>query len=285
MFIQELWAGEAGRIDATMQELVFAGLAGRKYEKILKFGDTVNIGTRGHLTAQTKAKASNTALSFETVTELNTTLTVATWEYSGIAVESIVDKQSMVDQMAMYAPEQGYALNLAVDDVLAGLVDDTTNAVGTLGVSLSYDNLLTGIQNLDDANRRGKRVLVTAPAQFYDWMKLDVFMRSDYVEIHGNADARGLKDGMQGNTRKNWLNIPIYMSTNVEGSNAAGHDNCVMELGGMQLVMQIAPRAHRQKDINYLCDKVVLEQLYGTKLMPIASSITTYEAVVWLKGL
>ena len=79
--------------------------------------------------------------------------------------------------------------------------------------------------------------------------------------------------------------MPVYKTTNVEGSNAAGHDNCMMNRDGLQLVMSISPRAHKDFAINYLGDKIFLEQLYGTKLMPIARSVTTYEDVIWMKGL
>lgn len=252
-------------------------MAGTDYRETLKYGDIVNIGTIGNLTAQTKAKSSNTALSFETVTELTTALTVATWEYSGIAVETIVNKQAMIDMLSKYAPKQGYALDVAVDDVLAGLPDDSTNSVGTLGLSLTYEDVLDAQQYLMDANVELDSIVMTvSPAQLQDWMTLDTFMKSNYNQIHGDP----------GNTKKSWLGMPVYVSTNVEGSNAAGHDNCMFKAKeAFQLVMQIVPTAHRQFDINYLVDKVVLEQLYGTKIMPDADSVTTYSLSVWMKGL
>ncbi len=267
VWIPELWSAEA--IVARQKRLVLAGLADRKYEATLRYGDIVNIGTIGHLTAQTKAKSTNQALVYETVTETSQQLTVATWEYNGIAVETIVTKQAMIDLMTKYAPEQGYALDLAVDDVLAGLIDDfTTNNVGALAQPLTYDDVLEGEQMLNDVDApREGRYHYVSPAQFTDWCKDDRFIKGDYGDVHNGPIAE-----------RGWLNYPCYQSTNVEGSNAAGHDNGFIQKSCFGLVMQLTPRAHKQFDIDYLCDKVVLEQLYGSKTL-------REDHGVWMKGL
>ncbi len=267
VWFPEMWSAEA--IIARPQRLVLAGLADRRYEKTLKYGDIVNINNRSHLTAQTKAKSTNAALVYETVTDTQVQLTVATWEYSGIAVETIVDKQAMIDLMTAYAPEQGYALDLAVDDVLAGLIDDfTTNTVGAMGQPLTYDEVLDGIQYLNDANAPQEgRYHYVSPATFTDWCKDDRFIKDSYGDVHNGPI-----------TDRGWLGYPCYQSTNVEGSNAAGHDNAFIQKSCFALVMQMTPRAHKQFDIDYLCDKIVLEQLYGTRTL-------REDHGVWMKGL
>ena len=260
VFIPELWSNEA--VVAREQNLVFASLVDRRFEKSLTFGDTIHVPNVSNLTAQTKNKANNTALSYETVSETQAAnISIATWEYSGIAVESIVKVQANRDMLKLYAGKMGYALDLAVDDVLAGLVDDfTANYTGTLAVSLTYDDVLTGNQQLDDANApEDGRVIVASPAQIADWMKLDVFIRSDYTSVHGTVGAPA------GNHyTRSWLGIPVYKSTNVEGSNGAGHDNAMFHKEALALVMQMKPTTHSMYDIDYLVDKVVMEQLYGT---------------------
>lgn len=260
VFIPEIWSQEV--IVAREQRLVFASLVDRKYEKGLKYGDTVNIGSIGNLTAQSKAKSTNAAIVYETVTETQLQISIATWEYNGIATEKIVEVQAMIDLAAKYAPKQGYALDLAVDDVLAGLVDDfTTNVIGTLGVSLEYDDILEGSQALDDSNSPDDgRVIIASPAQITEWMKLDAFIHADYSSVHG-----GIGQPAGPAYTKSWLNMPVYKSTNVEGSNAAGHDNCMIHKSALALVMQMNPTSHSVFDIDYLCQKIVVEQLYGSK--------------------
>ncbi len=253
-WIPEIWSKQA--VVSREKNLVLAPLVDHRFESELKYGDIINYGTIGSLTAQTKTKSANGALVFETVTETSAQISVATWEYQGIAVERIVDVQAMIDLAEKYAPKQMNALDLAVDDVLAGLIDDfSTNTVGSLGVDLSYDDVLSAIQKLDDANvPQDGRFFYVSPAQYYSWCKQDTFIRSDYSAVtRGPVANRG------------WMDIPCYRSTNCEGSNAAGHDNGLIQREALALIMQKNPTPERAFDINYLVDKIVLWQLYGTK--------------------
>jgi hypothetical protein len=190
-----------------------------------------------------------------------------------MAVESIVDIQANRNLMKTYAGKMGYALDLAVDDVLAGLVDDFSNYVGTLAVPANYDDVLRAVQYLDDADApEDGRVFVCAPAQIAEWMKLDTFIHADYSQVHGgNGQPAGA------HYTRSWLNTPVYRSTNVEGTNAAGHDNALFQKEAIALVMQLKPTPHSMYDIDYLVDKVVLEQLYGTSEM-------RDDHGIWIKG-
>jgi len=71
--------------------------------------------------------------------------------------------------------------------------------------------------------------------------------------------------------------MPAYVSTNTEGSNAAGHDNGMFQKEALALVVQMKPTAHSMYDIDYLVDKVAIEQLYGTREM-------RDDHGVWMKG-
>ena len=123
--IPEIWGGPA--IVAREAGLVFARRVDLRYKAALRIGDILNVLNVTNLTALTKTKANNTAISYETQTESNTQITVATWGYSAIGVESIVDYQAYMDMAAVYAPKQGYALALQVDDTLAGHPDDDSD--------------------------------------------------------------------------------------------------------------------------------------------------------------
>ena len=74
-----------------------------------------------------------------------------------------------------------------------------------------------------------------------------------------------------------FLNIPVYKTTNVEGTNSAGHDNTLFQKESIALVMQMAPQMHSMFDIDYFADKVAIEQLYGTQEM-------RDDHGVWIKG-
>ena len=260
--IPEIWSKYV--IRAREQKLCFARLATRKYEDDLSYGDTIHVPQIAHLNARTKHLTANTAVLFETDTATHVDITIGTWSYVAMAVETATAKQSYKDIIELYAPEMGYALALAVDDDLAALVDDFgTNIVGSLGSMPTYEQFLEARRLLNDANvpRKG-RVGVFSPMAEEGFLQLDQFVRNDYSKIQGAKDD----DDDMGYVGS-WFGIPIYVSTNVEGDNTAGHDNTIMHSEAIACCMQMEPTTHRWLDINYLANKVVTEQLYGVKEM------------------
>jgi len=269
VFISEIWSPLA--IVAREQQLVFAKLVDRRFEDGLTYGDTIHVPSVGDLAARTKTKAlaadtsgANGAITYETVVETNKDISIATWKYSAIAVESIVKVQGNRDQLAMYAGKLGYALGLDVDDTLAGYPDGFGNTVGTLAAENTYNDYLRAIQYLDDANAPiESRVFIISPAAEVGLMKSDIYTNNDYSMLHGEGRNTALEHAYVAS----FLNIPVYKTTNVEGSNSAGHDNTLFQKEAIALVMQMNPTMHSMFDIDYLVDKVAIEQLYGTQEM------------------
>ena len=273
VFVPEVWSLMS--LVSREANLVFANLVDRRFEDNLKWGDTIHVPSIGNLSAQTKTKSSNAAITFETITEANTDISIATWEYVAVAVESIVKVQGNRDMLKEYAGKMGYALALAVDDVLAGLIDNVTNTVGTLAVENTDDEFIRARQYLNDANApRDGRAIVISPAAEGGLLKLDKYVRDDYSGVHGGGDR---ETALQQAYTASYYRVPVYVSTNAEGSNAAGHDNGMIQREFAALVMQMKPTPHAQYDIDYFVDKVALEQLYGTKEM-------RDDHGVWMKG-
>ena len=251
VFLEEVWAREC-RI-ARDQKLVFGKLIDRRFEKELQKGQIIRIQDISHLAA--RAKSANTAITYETVTETEVTLTVDQYYYSAFAIEDIIKVQSAQDLRMRYTPQLGYALAVQEDDTLAGLVDNFSQTVGTLAVPLTDDNLLRADQYLNDANAPVEgRVIVISPAQKAEFMKLDKFIHADY----SNSDV--VKSGRLGSI----YGYEIYVTTNVEGDNSAGHDNGMFQKDALAMVAQRTPGMESQRDIDYLCDKVVASDLFGT---------------------
>jgi len=260
VFIPELWSMEA--IVERENQLVFANLVDRRFEKGLSYGDTIHVPGVSNLAVRTKS--TNGAIDYETVTESNTDISIATHQYVAIALENITRVQNNRDQLQLYAGKLGYALALAVDDVLAGLVDNFSQTVGTLAVELTDDELLRARQYLDDADApQESRVMIVSPAQETGLLKLDRFVHNDYDSVHGPGRETGLEKAYV----SSFMGMPIYRSVNVEGTNSAGHDNAMFQKEAIALVMQISPKTYHQFDIDYIVDKVVIEQLYGTQEM------------------
>ena len=243
----------------------------RVLEAELKMGDTVHVPSLSNLGAA-RSKTANAAITYVTVTETNTqagddgfdgvTVTINTHDYNAIAVESIAKLQADRDLMSAYAGKMGYSLSLAFDDVLAGYPDNFSNAVGTLAIALSDDEILDAIQFLDDADvPQDERFMVVSPAQAIEFLKLDRFVHNDYSQLHENVQP---KSGMERAYTTSYLGIPIYKSVNVEGTNAAGHDNAMFHREAVTAVMQMAPAAHSMYDIDFFADKIALEQVHGS---------------------
>ncbi len=260
VFLPEVWSQEA--IVARESRVVFAKLVNRVFERNLRFGDTIHVPSVSNLSARTKT--ANAAINYETQTEINTDISITTHQYAAMAVEDITKVQSNRDLMATYAGKIGYALDLAVDDVIAGLVDDFSQTVGALATGLTYALLLEARQNLDDADAPMEdRVIVVSPAEEAGMMQLEHFINRDYTEALGAGKDGGSDRGWIGK----WLGMPIYKSTNVEGDNTNGHDNAMFQKEALALVMQIKPKMESQRDIDYLVDKVAAQQLYGAQEM------------------
>lgn len=261
VFIPIIWSREA--IIAREQRLAFAQQVNRVFENELAFGSSIHVPSVGNLTAQLKNTSNNTAVSWETVTETNTDLTVDKWYYSGVAVESFTKKQAMQDLMARYAPKQGYALAQIIDDALATLILSITATVGSLANDLTYEDVLRADQYLNDANvPLTDRYIDISPAQRTGFMKLDQFIHDDYKALNGDVN-QGLKDAYKGR----WMDYPIMMSTNVDGSNAAGHSNAMFQKEALALAVQMEPVTHNWFDVNYLADKHIVEEVFGSAIM------------------
>jgi hypothetical protein len=271
VWVPEIWSALA--LAARENKLVFAQLVDRRFEDELTKGDVVHVGSVTNLgTARTKV--ANTAITYETQTETNTDVTVSTHNYQAMAVESITKVQANRDQLKLYAGKMGYSLALAVDDVLAGLIDDVTNTVGVLAQENTDDELIRSRQYLQDADApTDGRVMVISPAAEAGILKLDRFVNNDYSSLHGGVQSNDLGKAYV----TSWMRIPIYMSVNVEGTNAAGHDNAMFQKQAFALIMQMKVTPHHQYDIDYFADKVAMEQLYGTQTM-------RDDHAVWIKG-
>lgn len=271
VFIPEIWSMSA--MYAREANLIFANLVDRQFESELKVGDKLNVPQVDNLAAQTKS--TNTAIKYQTITETMSTITVNVHEYTAIAVEDITKIQTNRDMIKLYAGKMGYGLALAVDDALAGLVDNVTNYTGSLGSEVTDANVRRARQYLRDANvPREKWAIAISPAAENDILDIEKYIRDDYTKIHGEGKR---ETGLQQAYVTSVYNIPVYVSTNVEGTNAAGHDNAMIQKEAFALIMQQKPTTYNQFDIDYVCWKVAMVNIYGYAEM-------RDDHCVWMKG-
>lgn len=263
VFLEEKWS-QMCTVERE-KKLVFAQNVDRQFEAELQRGQKLWIGNITQPTAT--VKAANTALTYETVTETASSITISTFYYTAVALEDVITPQVRPNILEKYVPGLAYGLGLQEDDDLAALVDDgtITQTVGTLATDLTYDNLIRGDQYLNDADvPEDGRFIIISPAQKAGFMKLDQFINRDYQDI---------RNGILGS----WMNYPIFVTTNVDGSNAAGHDNFMAHKECIAHVSQLKPMVKAFWDIDYFCVKEAALTTYG-------STIRRADHGVWMKG-
>ena len=263
VYLEEKWSQQVTM--ARMKNLVFGENVDRSFESDLRRGQILRIGNITQPTA--RSKTVNTAITFETVTETEKTITIASYYYTAIALEDVIQPMVSVNLLDKYVPGLAYGVHLQEDSDLAALIDDgtITQTVGTLATGLTYPNLLRSDQYLNDANvPADERMIIISPAEKANLLELDQFVNRDYAD---------LRTGILGS----WLNYPIFVTTNTNGTNAAGHDSVMMHKTAIAHVAQIKPFVRSWWDGDYQCVKMSNLTTYG-------STIRREDHAVWLKG-
>uniref|UniRef100_A0A6M3XVC9 Putative capsid protein n=1 Tax=viral metagenome TaxID=1070528 RepID=A0A6M3XVC9_9ZZZZ len=262
--LEEVWSQRVTM--ERMKNLVFGEQVDRQFESELKRGQKLWIGNITQPTARSKTE--NGAITFETVTETGTSITIGSFYYTAIALEDVVKPMVAVDLLSKYVPGLAYGVHLQEDSDVAALIDDgtITQTVGTLAVELTYDNLIRSDQYLNDANvPQENRMIISSPAQKAGWLKLDQFTHRDYSD---------LRTGLIGNFLGTY---PIFITTNTDGTNNAGHDSVMMHKEAIAHVSQIKPAVRSWWDGDYQCVKMSCLTTYG-------STIRRADHAVWMKG-
>jgi len=262
--LEEVWSQRVTM--ERMKNLVFGEQVDRQFESELKRGQKLWIGNITQPTARSKTE--NGAITFETVTETGTSITIGSFYYTAIALEDVVKPMVAVDLLSKYVPGLAYGVHLQEDSDVAALIDDgtITQTVGTLAVELTYDNLIRSDQYLNDANiPQENRMIISSPAQKAGWLKLDQFTHRDYSD---------LRTGLIGNFLGTY---PIFITTNTDGTNPAGHDSVMMHKEAIAHVSQIKPAVRSWWDGDYQCVKMSCLTTYG-------STIRRADHAVWMKG-
>lgn len=255
--IPEIWSSDT--IDAVEANVVMAGNVQRKWESDLTVGDILNIGYISNPTASTKT--ANTNISLEVIgpsgAEASETITVNTHQYVAFGVENITQVQSQTDLRSKYTDKAGYALAAAVDTNLAALPASFSQTVGTLGVELTYDNLLRGDQYLNDANSpEMDRFIIVGPAAKAGLLKLPQLTDRDYVM--GSEAGRAIREGFVGKI----FNAPTFVTTLVNSPSAGQAECWYCHKDGVALIMQDT-KSRADYVIERDADVVLLTQIYG----------------------
>jgi len=255
--IPEIWSADT--IDAVEASIVIADQVQRKWEKNLNVGDILHIGYISNPTVNSKSASTNITLEAigPSSVEATETITIDTHQYVAWGLENITEVQSQTDLMAKYTAKAGYALGGAIDINLAALANGFSQGVGTLGIELTYDNLLRAWQYLEDGRApTADRFIVLRPAAIAGILKLDEFKSSDYT---GPATAgQAVREAFVGRI----LGANTYSSTLATVPSTNQCEGWFCHKDGVALVVQDV-RSKTQFDIHMDADVFLSTVIYG----------------------
>ena len=269
--IPEVWSAQTR--DSLLANLLMANLVDRSFEEEFRGRplDTIHIDGVGGTTDDTRSGfdvANNISLgaggtlTSEVITFLTqVNITVDTHAYKYWDLEFELDLKTQFPLMERGADRTSYVVAQSVDDTLAGLVDDFSQAIGTLAAALTDTNVLRAIQYLNDANaQETDRFMLVSAAQQLEFMKVDKYINRLYGEALGGFDPKtGKFRGYFGSV----YGVDWYQSTNAEGTNAAGHDNGMWQREAVALVMLDSNRVATDYEISTDSFRHAVHSLFG----------------------
>jgi hypothetical protein len=246
-------------------------------------GDTYHKTRIPNIEVQTKS--ASTALDAYVYTDTEETISINVHQACAIKHESIAQLLSRDDVKAEMQKKMGYSLGRSVDTNLASLAQNFSQNVGTLGVEVTYDNLLRAVQYLEDTGHDMTNDVCWffSTAQRSGLMKMDTFIHRDYVgdEAAQAAHGRGAVAMFQG--------APVIFSNLLRAPAAGQHENFLLQKETAALIMAQNPKTTTETIALDLADVVVQDQVYGydevQRYSETPGNITaTDEGAVLIKG-
>ena len=261
-------------IEFREANLGFSGTVSTRYTDEARVGTTIRWGqitVPNSGAARTKSEGNSANdITYDATVESAVTLTINQHMYSAFELEEFEKSLSIVDQNKWYTKAAAYALDTSIDDTLAALPDNFGNTVGTLVIDLTDDDIRRGVQYLDDANApMDGRYFAMSPATKNGLLGVDRYASSDFNRGGAANIVRGTFGDIYG--------LTCWVSTNVEGTNAAGHDNAIYQRDALAMAMRMRPRTRRFDDIQNLSEQVAISAIWGV-------IETRDDHGVWAKG-
>jgi len=256
VFSPDIWSKQVLR--ATESNLVIARCVNREFESDASVGKTVKVASIGNLAA--RAKAENTAITYETVAETATTITLNIWSYAAVGIEDIVKVQSIIDVQNEYQRKLGYAIAKDIDTALATDFAGFSTTVGTLGTAATDANVLSAMAALDNADApQDDRFFIMSPAEKANKLALDRWSNALYIGTGDQPVRNGMLGDMYG------LNLAV--TTNLVKPAGGQARNAVFHRDALALVVQRSPKTHLFYDIDFFSWKLASEVIYGHQEM------------------
>ena len=252
--------------DYREANFLYVNLFDRKYEADLSEGDRVFIHGVDRFQAETASQANSlsTAGGSLTFDEANLmariSLIADTHIYQAFDLEYEADLFSNIGLMEKLTKASGYAVAHRIDDDAAALVDNFSQTVGTAAVGLTESDVKRGVQYLNDAFApEDGRVFVFSPAEQMNLFGIERFVNAQYSASIGNVNVDSKYKGYVTNI----LGMDWYMSLNVEGTNAAGHDGGIWQKDACATLIVEESRPVSHYEIGTDTTRYAVHAIYG----------------------
>ena len=235
-WIPEIWAAELS--DATKAHVGLADLVDRQFDDEMKSGDIIHIQDFSH--PSVRVRTEDTAGTIANRTETQQNVTINRNAYCRMLFENIAEVQSKYALRSKYTGDMVYSLMAYLEgdatSGLASLPSSFSQLVGTLGSDPTTDNLVRGVQYLDDGDvPEDGRFFYMSPPTHAALLKQDVFVSGDY--------------GPKGAVSSGRVTKPVYGATSHVSSLANNHPSAAGQSyswfghkRGVALLMQQAPK-------------------------------------------
>lgn len=246
-------------IDHTRSNLVVAESVNTEYRKELKLGSTVDIAITTEPSAGDVTPGS--ALTASDVTTTGTSITVSNWKGCSAEISEMAKIEDHIGYMNKAASSLGYAVVKAVDTALGALFSTLNNSsvYGTDGQTLSDDIIIAMMETLDEYDvPQDDRCIITDPSSKADLLKIDKFIRNDYVR--NPVVPTGQFGGI--------YNMPVKITNNLTAvSSGTGNYGVMMHRDAEGLVMQASPYSQLIPEPKYHRITIQTKVIYGLAVL------------------
>lgn len=246
-------------IDHTRSKLVVAESVNTEYRKELKVGDTVNIAITTEPSAGNVSPGSE--LGASDVTTDGTTITVNTWKGCKAEISEMAKIEDHIGYLGKAASSLGYAVVKAVDTSLGALFSTMNNSsvYGVDGQTINDDIIIAMMETLDEYDvPQDDRCIITDPSSKADLLKIDKFIRNDYVR------NPVVPSGQFGAI----YNMPVKITNNLTAvSEGTGNYGVMMHRDAEGLVIQANPYSQMIPDPKFHRIIIQTKVIYGLAVL------------------
>lgn len=238
-----------------MPLLVATNVFDTRFEDV-QVGDNIDIARVTRITVGTFALGAGfKSTTYQNPTETKATIAINKIAYGAIALDGYEQAIAAKDLEAIYRQSALDTVMVKIDADALAEADNFSQTVGTDNVNLSWDDVLTAVMRLDNANvpDDGNRHIVMHPSQVVEMFKLDVVI---------NRDTRGDRAPINRMEIGELAGCRWWKTTQVK-SGAAGHVNFMCHKESVGVVIRKRPSAWVLDDPDVFARKILYPAVYG----------------------